>query len=72
MEVTIDKNSGYCFGVEYAIQMAEDEMESSSKLYCLGDIVHNAMEVNRLSDKGFVPMANHRKLTEQPSKIILS
>lgn len=54
MEVTIDKNSGYCFGVEYAIQMAEDEMESSSKLYCLGDIVHNAMEVNRLSDKGLV------------------
>lgn len=54
MEVTIDKNSGYCFGVEYAIQMAEDEMENSSKLYCLGDIVHNAMEVDRLSDKGLV------------------
>ncbi|EPR65837.1 4-hydroxy-3-methylbut-2-enyl diphosphate reductase [Cyclobacterium qasimii] len=54
MEVTIDKNSGYCFGVEYAIKMAEDEMESSSKLYCLGDIVHNAMEVNRLSSKGLV------------------
>ncbi|WP_339713488.1 4-hydroxy-3-methylbut-2-enyl diphosphate reductase [Cyclobacterium amurskyense] len=54
MEVTIDKNSGYCFGVEYAIKMAEDEMESNSKLYCLGDIVHNAMEVNRLSNKGLV------------------
>jgi len=54
MEVTIDKNSGYCFGVEYAIKMAEDEMESSSKLYCLGDIVHNTMEVNRLSSKGLV------------------
>ena len=54
MEVTIDKNSGYCFGVEYAIKMAEDEMESNSKLYCLGDIVHNAMEVNRLSSKGLV------------------
>jgi 4-hydroxy-3-methylbut-2-enyl diphosphate reductase len=54
MEVTIDKNSGYCFGVEYAIQMAEDEMENSSKLYCLGDIVHNAMEVDRLSNKGLV------------------
>jgi len=54
MEVTIDKNSGYCFGVEYAIKMAEDEMESCAKLYCLGDIVHNAMEVNRLSNKGLV------------------
>jgi 4-hydroxy-3-methylbut-2-enyl diphosphate reductase len=54
MEVTIDKNSGYCFGVEFAIKMAEDEMEHSEKLYCLGDIVHNDMEVRRLSKKGLV------------------
>ncbi len=54
MEVVIDKNSGYCFGVEYAIKMAEDEMESEQKLYCLGDIVHNDMEVKRLSNKGLV------------------
>lgn len=54
MEITIDKNSGYCFGVEFAIKMAEDEMESSDKLYCLGDIVHNDMEVKRLSEKGLV------------------
>lgn len=55
MEVVIDKNSGYCFGVEFAIQMAEDEMESSGSerpLYCLGDIVHNDMEVKRLHAKG--------------------
>ncbi len=52
MEVTIDKNSGYCFGVEFAIQMAEDEMESDGLLYCLGDIVHNDMEVQRLYEKG--------------------
>jgi 4-hydroxy-3-methylbut-2-en-1-yl diphosphate reductase len=52
MKVTIDKNSGYCFGVEYAIQMAEDEMENSDILYCLGDIVHNSMEVKRLHEKG--------------------
>lgn len=54
MEVTIDKNSGYCFGVEFAIKMAEDEMADSEKLYCLGDIVHNDMEVKRLSEKGLV------------------
>lgn len=54
MQVTIDKNSGYCFGVEFAIKMAEDEMEVSDKLYCLGDIVHNDMEVKRLADKGLV------------------
>jgi len=52
MTVTIDKNSGYCFGVEFAIQMAEDEMESVPELYCLGDIVHNSMEVQRLYQKG--------------------
>ncbi|MCH7409612.1 4-hydroxy-3-methylbut-2-enyl diphosphate reductase [Belliella sp. DSM 111904] len=54
MNVTIDKNSGYCFGVEFAIKMAEDEMEGSEMLYCLGDIVHNDMEVKRLSEKGLV------------------
>lgn len=52
MKVTIDKNSGYCFGVEYAIQMAEDELENVGILYCLGDIVHNNMEVKRLHEKG--------------------
>lgn len=52
MEVTIDHNSGYCFGVEFAIQMAEDEMMNGHQLYCLGDIVHNDMEVKRLYDKG--------------------
>lgn len=52
MEVTIDSNSGYCFGVEFAIQMAEDEMQDGNTLYCLGDIVHNDMEVKRLHEKG--------------------
>lgn len=54
MQVTIDKNSGYCFGVEFAIKMAEDEMQQSQNLYCLGDIVHNDMEVKRLREKGLV------------------
>ena len=52
MEIEIDKNSGYCFGVEFAIEMAEDEMKESGNLYCLGDIVHNSMEVERLKAKG--------------------
>lgn len=54
MKVTIDKNSGYCFGVEFAIQMAEDELDAGEQLYCLGDIVHNSMEVQRLNAKGLV------------------
>jgi 4-hydroxy-3-methylbut-2-enyl diphosphate reductase len=54
MKISIDKNSGYCFGVEYAIQMAENELDRGEKLYCLGDIVHNTMEVNRLAEKGLI------------------
>lgn len=52
MKIEIDPDSGYCFGVEFAIQMAEDELEDSQELYCLGDIVHNAMEVERLYARG--------------------
>ncbi len=61
MTVTIDKNSGYCFGVEFAIQMAEDELKESDILYCLGDIVHNGMEVKRLYEKG-LRIINHDDL----------
>ncbi|AFL84277.1 (E)-4-hydroxy-3-methyl-but-2-enyl pyrophosphate reductase [Belliella baltica DSM 15883] len=63
MNVTIDKNSGYCFGVEFAIKMAEDEMQESDQLFCLGDIVHNDMEVKRLSEKGLV-VIDREKLQE--------
>ena len=41
MKITIDENSGFCFGVVYAIEMAENILENQDKLYCLGDIVHN-------------------------------
>ena len=54
MKIEIDNNSGYCFGVEFAIQMAEDELADGNKLYCLGDIVHNDMEVKRLAEKGLI------------------
>lgn len=54
MRIEIDKNSGYCFGVEFAIQMAEDELLDGDVLYCLGDIVHNDMEVKRLAEKGLI------------------
>ena len=52
MKITIDSNSGFCFGVVYAIQKAEEELDRSGKLYCLGDIVHNNKEVERLNAKG--------------------
>ena len=63
MKVTIDSNSGFCFGVVYAIQMAEDELDQTGHLYCLGDIVHNNMEVDRLRAKG-LEIIDHAKLKE--------
>jgi len=63
MKITIDQNSGFCFGVEFAIQMAEDEMEGGNKLYCLGDIVHNDMEVKRLYEKG-LRIIDHNQLKD--------
>ena len=52
MKVEIDTNSGFCFGVVTAIKKAEEQLNNSESLYCLGDIVHNAREVERLQDKG--------------------
>jgi len=52
LSVRIDPNSGFCFGVIYAIQMAEDILDEQGYLYCLGDIVHNDEEVQRLEARG--------------------
>jgi 4-hydroxy-3-methylbut-2-enyl diphosphate reductase len=52
LQVTIDKDSGFCFGVIYAIDMAEDILAEDGYLYCLGDIVHNDEEVERLKALG--------------------
>jgi 4-hydroxy-3-methylbut-2-enyl diphosphate reductase len=52
LQVTIDQGSGFCFGVVYAIDMAEEILEEDGYLYCLGDIVHNDEEVSRLKAKG--------------------
>ncbi|WP_017729975.1 4-hydroxy-3-methylbut-2-enyl diphosphate reductase [Nafulsella turpanensis] len=52
LEVAIDPHSGFCFGVVYAIAMAEEILDEQGYLYCLGDIVHNDEEVKRLQRKG--------------------
>jgi 4-hydroxy-3-methylbut-2-enyl diphosphate reductase len=70
MEVTIDVNSGFCFGVVFAIQMAEDELKQSGSLYCLGDIVHNNMEVERLEAKG-LKIINHEQFAQLSNTKVL-
>lgn len=52
MRVEIDPNSGFCFGVVNAINKAEDYLKEGESLYCIGDIVHNAHEVERLKKEG--------------------
>jgi len=52
MVVAIDKNAGFCWGVVRAIDFAERELQNSSKMYSLGDVIHNASEVNRLAKLG--------------------
>ena len=64
MEIEIDNGSGFCFGVTTAIKKAEEELGTSDKtLYCLGDIVHNGMECERLKDLGLITI-NHDDLSE--------
>jgi 4-hydroxy-3-methylbut-2-enyl diphosphate reductase len=70
LSVSIDKKSGFCFGVVYAIEMAEDILDEDGILYCLGDIVHNDEEVERLKKKGLVTI-NHDQLPELHGKKVL-
>jgi 4-hydroxy-3-methylbut-2-enyl diphosphate reductase len=54
MTIDVDKESGFCPGVVSAITKAEDRLQTTGSLYCLGDIVHNSQEVQRLCDRGLV------------------
>lgn len=63
LSVDIDSNSGFCFGVVYAIEMAEDILHEEGVLYCLGDIVHNDEEVKRLETLG-LKIINHDDLKQ--------
>lgn len=61
LKVEIDNGSGFCFGVTTAIQKAEEELAKGNTLYCLGDIVHNGMECDRLRQMGLVTI-NHEEM----------
>ncbi len=61
LQIEIDSGSGFCFGVTTAIRKAEEELAAGNALYCLGDIVHNGMECERLRRMGLVTI-NHEDL----------
>lgn len=60
VNIEIDKGSGFCFGVVTAINKAEEELAKGGTLYCLGDIVHNSREVERLKGMGLITI-NHEE-----------
>ena len=62
LQIEIDNGSGFCFGVTTAIQKAEEELAAGKTLYCLGDIVHNGMECERLKQLGLVTI-NHEEMS---------
>ncbi len=70
MEISIDSNSGFCFGVELAVEKAEQEIADKGKIYCLEQIVHNDEEVKRLEDKGMITI-NHEELKKLQDVTVL-
>lgn len=71
MNVTIDENAGFCFGVVKAIGTAEEELSRSGTLYCLGDIVHNNAEVHRLNEKGLQVIDHGQMESLGGSKVLI-
>lgn len=69
MKVEIDEHSGFCFGVVNAIQKAEQELEKG-ELFCIGDIVHNNLEVERLERKGLHTIDHHEFETLRGCRVL--
>lgn len=71
MRIEVDDNSGFCFGVVTAIEKAEEQLEKSGTLYCLGDIVHNASEVERLRVRGLMTITHAELRTLKDATVLL-
>jgi len=71
IQVEIDRDSGFCFGVTTAIRKAEDELSKGQTLYCLGDIVHNGMECERLSEMGLRTIGHEQLKNLKNTKVLL-
>ena len=71
MRVEIDKRSGFCFGVIKTIKSAESELKLADKLYCLGDIVHNGMEVERLEKMGLHSISREEYMELKDCKVLI-
>jgi len=71
LNIEIDKKSGFCFGVVNAITKAEEELAKGETLYCLGDIVHNGQEVERLTKMGLITIDHEQFAQLRNAKVLL-
>ena len=71
MRIEIDNNSGFCFGVMRATTTAETELTKEQPLYCLGDIVHNGQEVERLTQLGLITIDHHQLEKLHDARVLL-
>ncbi len=71
LNIEIDKKSGFCFGVVKAIAKAEEELAKGDVLYCLGDIVHNGQEVERLTKMGMITIDHEQFARLHNAKVLL-
>ena len=71
MKIEIDNGSGFCFGVTTAIKKAEEELAKGNTLYCLGDIVHNGMECERLREMGLITIDHEQMKQLRGVKMLL-
>ncbi len=71
LKIEIDNGSGFCFGVTTAIQKAEEELAKGNQLYCLGDIVHNGMECDRLRQMGLITIDHNEMARLHDVKVLL-
>ena len=71
LKIEIDNGSGFCFGVTTAIQKAEEELSKGNTLYCLGDIVHNGMECDRLRQMGLITIDHEQMAQLHDVKVLL-
>lgn len=71
MNIEIDSGSGFCFGVTRAINKAEEELNGQETLYCLGDIVHNGKECDRLKKMGLRTINHEEFASLRRSKVLL-
>ncbi len=71
MKIEIDAGSGFCFGVTTAIKKAEEKLRQGGSLYCLGDIVHNGRECERLRGLGLITVEHENLSSLRDTKMLL-